>query len=79
MTETTEQIALERIIRKYITAAHILHHHGVLDAYGHLSFRDPNDPKFFYMAQFIAPATISRPEDLIRYYVEVSKRRRHMR
>lgn len=40
------------------------------DAYGHLSVRHPSKPDIFIMSQFIAPATISSPDDLIEYYVE---------
>jgi ribulose-5-phosphate 4-epimerase/fuculose-1-phosphate aldolase len=42
----------------------------VLDAYGHLSVRHPNDPKKFIMSQYIAPGTISSRVDLIEYWVE---------
>ncbi|OIW28587.1 arad-like aldolase/epimerase [Coniochaeta ligniaria NRRL 30616] len=56
-------------IRNFITASHILHHHAVLDAYGHLSFRHPFSPTTFFMSRNIAPATISSPDDLIEYHI----------
>lgn len=55
--------------RKLIDASHILHYHGVLDAYGHVSFRHPFRPDVFIMSRSIAPATVSSPEDLVVYSV----------
>lgn len=55
--------------RKLIAGNHILHHHGLLDAYGHLSFRSPEDPDIFIMSRSIAPATVSSPDDLVEYTV----------
>lgn len=55
--------------RKLIDASHILHYHGVLDAYGHVSFRHPHRPDVFIMSRSIAPGTVSSPEDLITYNV----------
>ncbi|KAK0621758.1 class II aldolase and Adducin N-terminal domain-containing protein [Bombardia bombarda] len=55
--------------RKFIDGSHILHHNGVVDAYGHLSFRHPLNPDVFVMSRCIAPGTISSPLDLIEYWV----------
>lgn len=55
--------------RKLIDASHILHYHGVLDAYGHVSFRHPLRPDVFIMSRSIAPGTVSSSEDLITYSV----------
>lgn len=55
--------------RKLIDASHILHYHGVLDAYGHVSFRHPFRPDEFVMSRSIAPGTVSSPEDLVTYSV----------
>lgn len=52
-----------------MSGCHILHYHGVLDAYGHLSVRHPHDPSLFIMSRYIAPGTISSPIDLITYHV----------
>ncbi|KAB5554941.1 class II aldolase and Adducin N-terminal domain-containing protein [Coniochaeta sp. 2T2.1] len=60
---------LSTLIRTFITASHILHHHAVLDAYGHLSFRHPSNTSTFFMSRNTAPATISSPEDVIEYHV----------
>lgn len=58
--------------RKLITANHILHHHGVVDAYGHVSARHPADPRIYIMAGYLAPALVTRSDDLIEYWVETS-------
>ncbi|KAK4458269.1 arad-like aldolase/epimerase [Cladorrhinum samala] len=60
---------LRKEIRKFISACHILHHHGILDAYGHLSFRHPLKPDIFLMSRSIASALVSSSDDLIQYYV----------
>jgi len=60
---------LQSTYRKLIDGNHILHHHGLFDAYGHLSLRHPLNPDVFIMARPIAPATLSLPEDLIEYAV----------
>lgn len=52
-----------------ITANHILHYHRVLDAYGHISVRNPNNNLTFFLAAGIAPALVSSPNDLVEYYV----------
>ncbi|OJJ50312.1 hypothetical protein ASPZODRAFT_149670 [Penicilliopsis zonata CBS 506.65] len=61
---------VRELYRKHITGSHILHYQGVLDAYGHLSFRHPTRPDVFVMSQFIAPALVSSEEDLIEYWVK---------
>ena len=60
---------LQPYYRTFITASHILHYHEVVDAYGHLSFRHPNNPSLFVMASDMSPATISSPKDLVEYNV----------
>lgn len=61
---------LDNFFSTFITASHILHHHGVLDAYGHISVRNPHNRSTFLMSQNQAPALVSRPDDLIEYNVE---------
>lgn len=53
-----------------ITANHILHHHNVVDAYGHISVRNPQNPQTFFLSRSLAPALVSRKEDLEEYRVE---------
>lgn len=68
-TATSETALLASHQRKFITGSHILHHQGVLDAYGHLSYRHPLNPAVFVMSRSIAPGTIASPDDLIEYHV----------
>ena len=58
--------------RKLITANHILHHHGVVDAYGHVSVRHPGESGTYIMCGYMAPALVTYPDDLIEYRVEDS-------
>jgi HCOMODA/2-hydroxy-3-carboxy-muconic semialdehyde decarboxylase len=46
-------------------ANRILVAHGILDAYGHVSMRDPRDPGHFWIARNMAPLSV-QPEDLQR-------------
>jgi ribulose-5-phosphate 4-epimerase/fuculose-1-phosphate aldolase len=52
------------LLATYIHALHILHFHGVLDGYGHLSVRNPDNPPTFFLMGRIAPALVSGPEDI---------------
>ncbi|KAK1831896.1 class II aldolase and Adducin N-terminal domain-containing protein [Podospora conica] len=64
---------LQLLRRKLINGNHILHHHGILDAYGHLSVRHPFDPDIFIMSRNIAPGLLSSPDDLIEYSVSTGQ------
>ncbi|KAF2709443.1 hypothetical protein K504DRAFT_406591 [Pleomassaria siparia CBS 279.74] len=64
------QVGLEDLFRGLVTASHILHNHGVVDAYGHISVRSPDNAKTFWMPRNTPPALVSSPEDLIEYNVE---------
>jgi ribulose-5-phosphate 4-epimerase/fuculose-1-phosphate aldolase len=59
-------------LESLITANHILHYNKVVDAYGHISLRDPSNPDIFFMSGDKAPALVSSPSDLIQYYVKDS-------
>lgn len=61
-------MASREVVRKYIRGCHILHFHGIVDAYGHLSHR-LND-SVFVMSRYMAPALVSSDEDLVLYFVE---------
>lgn len=52
-----------------ITASHILHFNGVLDAYGHLSVRNPNNASTFFMSRNEAPALMASATDIVEYQV----------
>lgn len=70
---SSEEAAIKALYRTFISGCHILHYHGVLDAYGHLSVRHPLKPDIFIMSRYIAPGTISSPSDLIEYYVDTAE------
>ncbi|KAI1615573.1 class II aldolase and Adducin N-terminal domain-containing protein [Exophiala viscosa] len=63
---------LTNALRDLIWANHILHHHGVVDAYGHISIRHPTDSSVYIMCGYMAPAMVSSPSDLIQYHVSNS-------
>lgn len=58
-----------RQIKNLILANHILHYHHVLDAYGHISVRQPGQSDVFLMSGDRAPALVSSVADIIRYRV----------
>jgi ribulose-5-phosphate 4-epimerase/fuculose-1-phosphate aldolase len=49
-----------------VAANRILAEHGVIDAYGHVSMRSPDDPKRFFLARAIAPQTV-QAGDIMEY------------
>lgn len=57
-------------LKDLITANHILHHHQVVDAYGHISLRNPNNPHTFFLSHSVAPALVSSPSDIVEYNIE---------
>ena len=58
---------LTSILSTLITASHILHYNGVLDAYGHVSVRSPLNSSTFYLSHNVAPALAASPADLVEY------------
>jgi len=56
----------ERFLEDLVAANRILAEHGVIDAYGHVSMRSPDDPKRFFLARAIAPETV-QAEDILEY------------
>jgi HCOMODA/2-hydroxy-3-carboxy-muconic semialdehyde decarboxylase len=56
----------DKLIEDLVAANRILAEHGVIDAYGHVSIRSPDDPKRFFLARNIAPETV-QAEDLLEY------------
>lgn len=59
----------KQLFSTLITANHILHHHNVVDAYGHISVRNPQNPNTFFMSKSLAPALISSRADIEEYHV----------
>ncbi|KAL0256210.1 hypothetical protein SLS55_008602 [Diplodia seriata] len=62
-------ISLTDTLRLLITANHVLHYHSIVDAFGHISVRNPLDASTFYMSAMLAPAIVASPDDLVQYYV----------
>ncbi|KAH0282225.1 arad-like aldolase/epimerase, partial [Aureobasidium sp. EXF-3399] len=58
------------VFNTLITGLHILHYNGVLDAYGHVSVRNPNNGSNFFMSRNLAPALVANSSDLVEYYVD---------
>ncbi|KAK4507593.1 hypothetical protein PRZ48_001328 [Zasmidium cellare] len=61
--------SLRASLSKLITANHILDHHNLVDAFGHVSLRDPEDASRFYMTGEQSPAFVTNGADLAHYNV----------
>jgi len=57
------------LLTDLVLANRILAHEGVLDAFGHVSIRHPNDPSRFLMSRSLAPALVGI-EDIMEYDLE---------
>jgi ribulose-5-phosphate 4-epimerase/fuculose-1-phosphate aldolase len=55
---------LDTVIRDLVIANRILAREEVVDAYGHISIRHPDNPKHFFLARSVAPELVE-PEDII--------------
>src|SRR4029077_4833216 len=60
---------LEDLLRDLVVANRILANEDVVDAYGHISVRHPDNPKRFFMARSLAPELVERA-DLIEFDAE---------
>lgn len=56
---------IDALRRELVTASHILAEHGVVDAFGHVSARDPDDAGRFLISRSLAPASVGA-DDLMR-------------
>jgi ribulose-5-phosphate 4-epimerase/fuculose-1-phosphate aldolase len=54
------------LIEELVTANHILANEGVVDAYGHVSVRDPRNPNRLYLARHMAAGVVTA-SDIIEY------------
>jgi HCOMODA/2-hydroxy-3-carboxy-muconic semialdehyde decarboxylase len=54
------------LIDDLVAANRILSHHGVLDAYGHISARDPAKPDRYWLSRSMAPMLVTA-EDIIEF------------
>ncbi|KAH7384656.1 class II aldolase and Adducin N-terminal domain-containing protein [Pyrenochaeta sp. MPI-SDFR-AT-0127] len=61
-------------LRLLIRANHILHHHGLVDAFGHISVRHPLNKDQYIIAAYDpgAPALVKYASDFISYWVKDS-------
>jgi len=56
--------SLDSLIQDLVIANRILAKEEVVDAYGHVSVRHPDDPKRFLIARSLAPDLVG-PEDVV--------------
>ncbi|HEX7054497.1 MAG TPA: class II aldolase/adducin family protein [Burkholderiales bacterium] len=55
-----------RFLEDLVAAYRILAEHGVIDAYGHVSMRSPDNPQRYFIARAIAPERV-QVEDILEY------------
>src|SRR6202012_6156002 len=60
---------LDDLLRDLVVANRILSHEDVVDAYGHISVRHPDNPKRLFMSRSRAPELVER-HDLIEFDLE---------
>jgi ribulose-5-phosphate 4-epimerase/fuculose-1-phosphate aldolase len=56
----------DKLLEDLVAANRILVDQGVLDGYGHVSVRSPNNPERFWMARSVAPELVT-PGDLLEH------------
>jgi ribulose-5-phosphate 4-epimerase/fuculose-1-phosphate aldolase len=49
---------LQPLIEDLVAGNHILYRQGIVDGFGHASFRNPNNPDHFFIAAAIAPGRV---------------------
>lgn len=54
------------LMENLVAASHILAHHGVLDAFGHVSVRHPADPNRYMLSRNLAPELVTS-RDIVEY------------
>ena len=60
---------LDRVINDLVIANRILAKEDVVDAYGHVSVRHPDNPKRFFLARSLAPELIQK-DDIVEHDLE---------
>jgi len=60
---------LERLLDEIVTANRILAHEGVVDSFGHVSARHPDDPKHFLLSRARAPERIEA-DDIMEFTLD---------
>lgn len=61
-----KKTAAPALVQELVVANHILANEGVVDAYGHVSVRDPKNPQHFWLARHMAAGTVTA-SDIIEY------------
>lgn len=61
--------AVEQVINDLVIANRILAKEDVVDAYGHVSIRHPENPKRFFLARSVAPELVTK-EDIVELDLE---------
>lgn len=60
---------LERALNDLVIANRILAHEDVVDAYGHVSIRHPDDPSRYFLARSLSPESVTR-KDIMEFDLE---------
>lgn len=66
-------VNITNILSTLITANHILAYHSVLDAFGHVSARNPANSSTFFLSRQLAPALVSSASDIVEYDVSTAQ------
>ncbi|TWF75119.1 ribulose-5-phosphate 4-epimerase/fuculose-1-phosphate aldolase [Pseudonocardia hierapolitana] len=61
--------ALERAVRDLVIANRVLANEGVLDAYGHVSVRHPDDPQRYLLSRSLGPEHVT-PDDIVEFTLD---------
>jgi len=61
--------SLRNLVNDLVIANRILAHQEVVDAYGHVSVRHPENPRHFFLARSLAPELVS-PNDIIEFTLD---------
>lgn len=61
--------AVEELLSDLVTASRILAHEGICDAFGHISVRNPDNPKRFFQARAVAPELVTR-DDIMEFELD---------
>jgi HCOMODA/2-hydroxy-3-carboxy-muconic semialdehyde decarboxylase len=59
----------QELLLDLVAANRILAEHGVIDAYGHVSIRSPDNPNRYFLARSLAPQMV-QIEDLLEYDID---------
>src|SRR5437879_13600657 len=69
MKERLPRAKLERLIDEIVTANRILAHEGVVDSFGHISARHPDNPNHFLLSRARAPERIEA-DDIMEFTLD---------